>query len=49
MALDDAAHGSFRVAQDKCGPNCLLARGMLGGDIKQLLGSFWLVMAELMY
>jgi hypothetical protein len=40
----DALHGCHRqllhVAQDEGRTNYLIARGMLGGDIKQLLGVF---------
>jgi hypothetical protein len=37
------------VALDKNGSDCLLARGVPGGDIEQLLHGLWLIMAELMH
>jgi hypothetical protein len=41
-------YGCFHVAQDEGSPNRLLARGVPGGDIKQLLGGVWVITTELM-
>jgi hypothetical protein len=40
--------GSFAAALKGNGPDHLLARGMLGGNVEKLLNSLWLVTAELM-
>jgi hypothetical protein len=44
-----AAGDCFHVAQDESGPNRLLARGVPNGNVKWLLGSFWLITIELVY
>jgi hypothetical protein len=41
------ADGHACVNQSKGGPDSLLTRSMSGCDVEQLLGSFWLLMAEL--
>jgi hypothetical protein len=44
-----AAPSHFPIAQNKDNPNRLLARGVPGGDIKQLLDGVWLITAELIH
>jgi hypothetical protein len=43
------AGGHFPIAQNEGNPNRLLARGMPGGDIKQLLGGVRLITGELLH
>jgi hypothetical protein len=40
--------GCLHVTLDQKGLNCLLARGMPGGNVEQLLHGLWLITAELM-
>jgi hypothetical protein len=44
-----ATGGCFPVVLNKNGPDCLLARGMPGGNVEELLCGLWLVTAELMH
>jgi hypothetical protein len=44
-----AATGYFHVAQNEGSPNCLLAKGMPGGKMKQLFAGAWFIMPDLMY
>jgi hypothetical protein len=44
-----ATGGSFPTTLNKNGPDRLLARGMPGGDVEELLLGLWLVMANLMH
>jgi hypothetical protein len=44
-----AIGGQPPVALDENGPDCLLARRVPGGDVKQLLCGLWLIVAELMH
>jgi hypothetical protein len=37
------------ITLDKNGPDCLLTRGVLGGNVEQLLRGLWLIAAELMH
>jgi hypothetical protein len=41
--------GCFHVAQDGGGPDRLLTRGVLSGDVEWLIGSFQLFMAKLVH
>jgi hypothetical protein len=43
-----ATGGRFRVAQNESRPNCFFTRGMLGGDIYQLLSGAKLIPSKLM-
>jgi hypothetical protein len=44
-----AASGHFHIAQNEGSPNRLLTKGVLGGNIKQLLGGIRLIMSGLMH
>jgi hypothetical protein len=47
--LHTLTEGHFPTVLYENGPGCLLARGMPGGDVEELLHGLWLVMAELMH
>jgi hypothetical protein len=44
-----ATRGCLPITLDENGPNRLLTRGVLGGDVEQLLRSLWLIAAELIH
>jgi hypothetical protein len=44
-----ATHGCLPAVLHEDCPDCLLARGMLGGDVEGLLSGLWLFAAELMH
>jgi hypothetical protein len=43
------AWGRFPIALNEDDPDHLFTRGMLGGDVKQLLHGPWLIATELMH
>jgi hypothetical protein len=43
------ARGCLPIALHKDGPDCLLARGVPGGDVEELLRCLWMFTVELMH
>jgi hypothetical protein len=49
MPLATAIGDRLPIGLDANGLDCLLTRGMLGGNVEKLLGDIWLITTELMH
>jgi hypothetical protein len=49
MMPSGCRRGPFSIFYNKNGPNCLLTRGMPGGNIKKFLSGVRLIKAEFMH